>query len=275
MLRIAATPGYFQAIGMTILRGRAFDQLDSKPNSPLVVVVNETFAKHFWGTENPVGKRIRYPGGRDWYQVIGLLRDEKHDGLDQDVKPTAFLPYSAAILTADRNDLRSLLLMSIILRGSMDPTMFVGREIVRQLDADVPMYAIQTMTERLERSLSTRKAYSWLFGAFAVIAILLAAAGVYGVVSYAVGQRKQEIGIRMALGARPSQVLTQVLLGGMPLVSMGVAAGVLGALWATSLLRTLLFLQAYIVESRTKTSRDTRWWPIRRFHATEAMPAMT
>ena len=100
------------------------------------------------------------------------------------MKPTAFLPYSAAILTADRNDLRSLLLMSIILRGSMDPTMFVGpaREIVRQLDAEVPMYAIQTMTERLERSLSTRKAYSWLFGAFAVIAILLAAAGVYGVV---------------------------------------------------------------------------------------------
>jgi putative ABC transport system permease protein len=243
VLRIAATPGYLDAIGMTLLGGRTFDQQDSKANSPLVVVVNETFAKHFWGTGNPVGKRVRYPGGRDWYQVIGWLRDERHDGLDQDVKPSIFLPYSTALFTADRNDFRSLRLMSIILRGSMDPRMLVGpaREIVRQLDADVPMYAIQIMTEELDRSLWARRAYSWLFGAFAVIAILLAAAGVYGMVSYAVSQRTREIGIRVALGARPSQVLRQVLLGGMALVSIGVALGLLGALWATRLLRTLLF----------------------------------
>jgi putative ABC transport system permease protein len=121
--------------------------------------------------------------------------------------------------------------------------MLIGpaREAVRQLNADVPMYAIQTMREKLQQSLWTRQAYSWLFGVFALIAILLAAAGVYGMVSYAVRQRTQEIGIRIALGAPPAQVLRQVLLGGMAHVSMGIAAGLLGAFWGTDLFRTLLF----------------------------------
>jgi putative ABC transport system permease protein len=243
VLRIAATPGYFDAIGMTVLGGRTFDQQDSKPGSPLVAVVNQAFAKHFWQTESPLGKRIRYPGGRDWYRVIGLLRDEKHDGLDQVARPSVFLPYSTAMLTADRSDFRSLRLMSIILRCNMDPAMLAGpaREVIRQLDADVPMYDVQNMTGKLEAALWARRAYSSLFGVFAVIAILLASAGVYGIVSYTVGRRTQEIGIRVALGAQPVQVLSQVLRGGMTLVSIGVAAGLLGALWCSSLLSSLLF----------------------------------
>jgi predicted permease len=243
VLRVAATPGYFDAVGMTLLEGRTFEEQDGKPSSPLVVMVNETFAKHFWDRESPLGKRIRQPGGKDLYQVIGLLRDEKHDGLDQEVKPSVFQPYSKTVLTVDRNDARALRAMTVILRDSNDPKMVVGeaREIVRRLDRDVPVYAVQTMTEQLDRSLWARRAYSWLFGAFAMIAILLAIAGVYGTVSYAVSQRTQEIGIHMALGARPEQVLRQVLLGGLALVSVGEAAGVIGALWATRLLRTLLF----------------------------------
>jgi ABC-type antimicrobial peptide transport system permease subunit len=133
--------------------------------------------------------------------------------------------------------------MSVILRGSLDPATLIGaaRDVARQLDAGVPIYGIQTMTEQVDRSLWARRAYSWLFGVFALIAIVLAASGVYGVVSYAVGQRTKEIGIRVALGARPAQVVGQVLLGGMALVSIGVAGGLVGALWATRLLRTLLF----------------------------------
>jgi putative ABC transport system permease protein len=243
VLQVAATPGYFDAIGMTLLDGRTFEQQDGKPKAPVVVMVNETFAKHFWGMGSPVGKRIRRLGGTDWYQVIGLLRDEKHDGPDKEATPSVFLPYPTAIFSADSGDARSLQDMTIILRGSIDPTMLVGaaRKTVSQLDPDVPMYAVQTMTEQLDRFLWARRAYSWLFGAFAMVAILLAAAGVYGIISYAVSQRTQEIGIRMALGARPGQVLGQVLLGGMALVAIGVAAGVVGALWATRLLRTLLF----------------------------------
>jgi ABC-type antimicrobial peptide transport system permease subunit len=159
------------------------------------------------------------------------------------MKPSVFHPYATTISRVDSNDARALRAMSIILRGSSDPKTLVGpaREIVRQLDPDVPMYAIQTMTEQLDQSLWARRAYSWLFGAFAMIAILLAAAGVYGTVSYGVSQRTQEIGIRMALGARPGQVLGHILRGGMTLMSIGVAAGLAGALWATRLLQTLLF----------------------------------
>jgi len=243
VLQVAVTPGYFDAIGMTLLGGRTFEPLDNQPQAMLVALVNETFAKSFWGTESPIGKRIRRLGWKDWYQVIGLLRDEKHYGLDQEMKPSVFLPYAKTIYRVDRNDARSLEEISVILRSSTDPKILVGpaREIVRRLDPDVPMYAIQTMMEQLDQSLWARRAYSWLFGVFALIAILLAAAGVYGVVSYAVSQRTREIGIRMALGARPEQVLGQALRGGMSLVSIGVVVGLVLAFWTTKLLQSLLF----------------------------------
>jgi ABC-type antimicrobial peptide transport system permease subunit len=172
-----------------------------------------------------------------------LLRDERHDGLDQNVTPSVFLPYPTALLKSVKDDLRSLHLMTFILRVSTDPNSVAApaREIVRQLDKGVPVYAVQTMTEALDQSLWARRAYSWLFGVFAVTAILLAAAGVYGMVSYSAAQRTQEIGIRMALGARPAQVLGQMLLSGMYLVSIGVAAGLFGAFWCTRLLQGLLF----------------------------------
>jgi len=242
-LRVAATPGYVEAMRMTLVDGRTFEPRDGQPNSPLVVLVNETFAKYFWGDGSPVGKRIRYPGAKDWLQVIGFLRDEKHYGLDQEMKPGVFLPYSEAVFISDKNDARAFREMSIVLRSSIDPGTLVepSREVLRQLNPEVPMYAIQTMTELLDRSLWVRRAYSWLFGIFAAIAILLAAAGVYGTISYAVSQRTQEIGIRMALGARPEQVLKEVLRGGMALVSAGLVAGLAGALVTNSFLKSLLF----------------------------------
>ena len=242
-LRVAATPGYLEAMGMTLLDGRTFEQRDGQPNSSLVVLVNETFAKYFWGEGSPVGKRIRYPGAKDWFEVIGFLRDEKHYGLDQEMKPGVFLPYSEAVFISDNRDARAFHEMSVVLRSPINPGTLVGpsREILRQLDPEVPMYLIQTMTEVLDQSLWARRAYSWLFGIFAIVAILLAAAGVYGTISYAVSQRTQEIGIRMALGARPAQVLGEVLLGGMALVSLGLAVGLVGALVTNSFLKSLLF----------------------------------
>src|SRR5262249_23582957 len=156
-----ATPGYFDAIGMTLLGGRTFDGHDGRGSLP-VVIVNQSFSRHFWGDQSPVGKRIRYPGGRDWYQVVGWLRDEKHDGLDQPAAPTVYLPYPLALTKADPNDLRSLRLMTVVLRGPSEPGVMVGpaREAVRQLDPGVPVYAVQTMIERLDRSLWARRAYS-------------------------------------------------------------------------------------------------------------------
>jgi predicted permease len=236
-LQVVATPGYFEAIGMTFLAGRPFKQEDSKPGHIRTAVVNETFAKHYWNGVSPIGKRIRRTGGQrkptDWIEVVGLTRDEKHYGLEQEMKPGVFLPLREVPVNW----------MNIVLRGSIDPQMLIppARQILREMDADIPMYEVRTMTERLDRSLWARRAYSWLFAAFAVTALLLAAAGIYGVVSYAVSQRTQEIGIRMALGAQPGQVLREVLGSGMVLVSIGVVLGLAAAFWAVRLLQSLLF----------------------------------
>jgi predicted permease len=248
MLQIAASSGYFEAIGMTLLAGRTFDEHDAQPNAPMVALVNDSAAKHFWGAESPIGKRIRRPGRgstlfNSWYEVVGLLRDEKHDGLDQKATPAVFLPYAKVVSVADRNDLRGLSEISVVVRSGTDPKMLVKgmRSILQELDSEVPMYQVQTMIEQIDRSLWTRRVYSWLFSSFAIVAILLSAAGMYGTVSYGVGQRTQEIGIRIAVGARPAQVLLEVLTRGMAVVLIGVAAGMIGALLATRVLHTLLY----------------------------------
>ncbi len=234
VLQVVATPGYFDALGMTLLAGRTLQEEDADSKRVRGAVVNETFAKHYWPGKSAIGKRIRYSGSKgDWIQVVGMTRDEKHYGLDQEMKPSVFLPLRGVSRSS----------MSIVLRGAIEPRMLVApaRDLLHQMDPDLPMFDIRTMTERLDRSLWARRSYSWLFGAFAVVAVVLAAAGIYGVVSYSVSQRTQEIGIRIALGAQPGQVLRQTLAGGMLLVSIGVVLGLAGSLGAVRLLQSLLF----------------------------------
>jgi len=234
VLQVVATPEYFDAIGMTFLAGRPFQEQDADSKLIRGVVVNETFAKHYWPDGGAVGKRIRGRGSKgDWIQVVGVTRDEKHYGLDQEMKPSVFLPLRGVSRSS----------MGIVLRSSIEPQALVApaREALRRMDPDLPMFDVRTMTERLDKSLWARRAYSWLFGAFAIIAVVLAAAGIYGVVSYAVSQRTQEIGIRMALGAQPRQVMREILRSGMLMVLIGMALGVGGALAAVRLLQTLLF----------------------------------
>ena len=237
VLQVITTPGYFDAIGITFLAGRAFDERDGDPKGSRVAIVNQSFAKEYWPGTNPrdlIGKRIRYSWDKDkWMQVVGITRDEKHYGLDQEMRSSVYVPHRQMSNNT----------MSIVLRGAMDPQGLVtpARQILRQADADLPMFDIRSMTETLDRSLWARRAYSWLFGAFAVVALVLSMAGIYGVVSYAVSQRTHEIGIRMALGAQSGQVLRQVLGGGMVLVSIGVAVGLAATLWASRMLETLLF----------------------------------
>jgi predicted permease len=234
VLQIATTPGYFDAIGMTLLSGRTFTERDGFSQDAPVVIVNESFAKAHWPNQDAVGKHIRYSNPKSkWMEVVGVMRDEKHYGLDQEMRPGVFQPHYQLSTGG----------MTVVLRTSIDPTalMAPARDALRKIDGDLPMYAVHTMSEQLNQSLWARRAYSTLFGAFAVIALILAAAGIYGVLSYAVSQRTQEIGIRMALGAQPGQLLRETLKSGMLLVSIGVVVGILGALGAVKFLNSLLF----------------------------------
>ncbi len=233
VLQVTALAGYFDAIGIAIKAGRPFDVRDEQTDAPKVLIVNETFARHFWGHSDVIGKRVRYPGAKDWFTVVGLAQDNRHYGADQEIRPEAFVPYS---LNATNS-------MTFVVRSQTDARTLTAtaRDIVRQMDADTPMFDVRTMAERMDRSLWTRRTYSWLFAAFATVAVLLAAAGIYGVISFAVTQRTREIGIRIALGAQPGQVMRGVLFGGMALVGLGSAIGLLGAVYTARLLKTMLF----------------------------------
>jgi len=234
VLTTTALAGYFETMGMTLLKGRWITEQDQEAHAPQVVVVNESFAKRFWPGQDPVGKRIRFDGEKTpWMQVAGLARDTKHYGLDTEMKPGVFLPFTTQPQPA----------LTMVLRSPGDVERLVGpvRETIRQMDPDLPMFEIRTMTERLDRSLWTRRASSWLFGAFAAVAILLAVAGIYGVVSFAVSRRTREIGIRIALGARPGDVVAQVLGSGMALVAIGTTVGLAASVAIANVLKSMLF----------------------------------
>lgn len=231
---MVVTPGYFDAIGLTLLAGRQFDDRDGVSKEAPVAIVNESFVRQHWPGASAVGKRIRWNSRKAaWMQVVGICRDEKHYGLDQETRPAVYLPHPQVPIDS----------ASIVLRGSGDPRMLVApaRQVLERMDRDLPMFDVRIMTDRVARSLWARRAYSWLFGVFAVVALILAAAGIYGVISYAVTQRTHEIGIRMALGASPREVRLGVLRGGMALVSIGTALGIAATLLAARLLQTVLF----------------------------------
>lgn len=234
VLHVTAMPNYLKTMGMSLKAGREFEDRDNLPAALKVAIVNETFAEHFWGFPNVVGKRIRYRGNGkpDWFEVVGVVRDMRHYGLDREVRPQVFVTYKMTPAG-----------LTYAIRGSVDVHAMAGpaREEIRKIDGNLPMYNIRTMSERLARSLWIRRAYSWLFAAFAAVAVLLAVAGIYGVISFSVSQRTREIGIRMALGARPGQVMRGVLAQGMLLVAGGIVLGLAASQLTGSLLRTMLF----------------------------------
>jgi len=241
VLTIRMMPGYLASMGITFLAGRDLTEQEQQGPGDHAAVVNETFAKQFFpALRNPadvVGKRISFatsnPKNLAWMQIVGVTRDTLHYGLEQPMKPSVFTAYGA-------NPNASL---TLVLRTAGDPNSLVSaaRDAIRQMDADLPMFDIRTMSERLESSEWVRRAYSWLFGSFAAVALLLAAAGIYGVIAFAVSRRTRELGIRMALGARPGQVVGSLLAGGMSLVAIGAAIGLAVAVPVTSLLGSMLF----------------------------------
>jgi putative ABC transport system permease protein len=230
----SCTPNYFRTMGIPLLKGRAFTDQD-KAGSPPVMIVNETLAQRFWPNADPLGKRMRVAGPLNenpWAQVVGVVKDVKHE-LNIPTTPDYYLPHAQDVWSS----------MVLVVRTRVEPLALAAdvRQQVWSLDKDQPVFNVRTMDEVRSLSVSLYSFSSVSLGIFAGVALLLAAIGIYGVMFYAVTQRTQEIGIRMALGARGGDVLKMVIRDGMSLTLIGVVAGLGGAFAATRLLGSLLF----------------------------------
>jgi putative ABC transport system permease protein len=275
-----ASPDYFPAMGIRLKEGRFFTGLDRQPaDKENVVIVNETFARTFWPAGgSPVGKRIRMGGSPDsknpWLTVVGYVEDVKHYGLERDMRPGVYVPMAANAQST----------MTVALRTSGDPEALAGpaRAIVQELDAELPIHSVRTMEERLRQSLTLRAAYSWMLGVFAVMALVLALGGTYGVTSYLVSQRTREIGIRVALGARRADISRAVLRGSLMVIAAGVlvglAAGVGAGRWLASLLFGVPPYDAMILGAAAAaliaTALLANWLPARRAARVDPMVSL-
>jgi putative ABC transport system permease protein len=226
--------GYFRSMGIELLSGRAFSERD-RVEAPAVAMINEAFAREFFPGEDPLGRRITSDTGkRVSREIVGVVRDIKHFGLDSEARPELYVPYTQDPWPRA---------MTIVLRTGADPSSLMAgvRAEVSALDKDLPVLNVRTMEQLVERSVSTSRFRAYLIGLFAALALILSSLGIYGVMSYAAGQRTHEIGIRMALGAGRRDILTLVLGQGVALTMIGIGIGVAASLGLTRVLQSMLF----------------------------------
>ncbi len=227
----SVTPNYFAALGMTLVRGRLFTAQDRASAQP-VVVINETVARRFFPNQDPLGRRITI-AGPDPGAIVGIVRDVKQYALDRESPPHIYSPQSQKPDTD----------VTLFVRADGPPMNLASaaRAAILGVDHDQPVSEVQPLERVLNDSVAQRRLTLWLLGAFALVALLLAAVGIYGVVAYSVARRTPEIGIRLALGAQRSDVLAMVFKQGMALTLIGIALGLAGAFALTRFLSTLLF----------------------------------
>ena len=234
-LRVA-TPDYFRAMGIPLRQGRFFQTHDTA-DSAGIVIISESAARRYWPNENPVGQMLRIQATlvdqkSQPREIVGIVGDVRYNGLDSDAAPEVYIPHSQQAVSE----------MMVVVRAKGDPAKLISvvQGEVRSLDPDLPIGNLQTMTDVVGASISQRRFTMLLLSAFAAMALLLAAIGIYGVLSYAVVQRTSELGVRMALGAQHRDLLRLILQDGMGITLAGSCIGVAGALAITRVLSGLL-----------------------------------
>jgi predicted permease len=228
--RAFVSPGYFRTMKIPLARGREFAWEDS-PKSERVAIVDEAFARRYWPGQEALGRRVRVRG--EWWKVVGVARDSRHHRLNEGPDPMFYLPSAQTYRPA----------LSIHVRVSGDPAASAAavRSAVRTLDSNVPLFDVATLESRTRLATITERVAGTFIGAFGVIALLLAAVGIYGVLSYTARQRTRELGIRMALGAGRREVFGLIVGDGLRLTAVGMAIGITAAVGLSGLLRQRLY----------------------------------
>jgi putative ABC transport system permease protein len=233
--RYGITPDYFRVMDIPLLAGRTFADGDTATSQP-VIIISQSAATAVWGTGNPIGAQVRIGDARKgpWRTVVGIVADVHHDDLTAPLVPAFYTPQA---------QFTDSYLVAVLRTSGMDAAALApaARDVMRQIDPSVPVYDVATVSALVAKSGAQRLFVMRLLAGFAVVAVLLAAVGLYGVVAYGVSQRTREVGLRIALGAQPSDVLRLVLSGGLALVGAGLAAGLLVSIAATRYLGSLVF----------------------------------
>jgi len=226
------TSNYLQAIGSRVREGRGFNPADTE-TSPTVAIVNETMAARYWPGVSPIGKRVRFTDQEIWREVVGVIGDVKHWGLDEPVNPELYVPATQFPVWA----------LTWVLFTNGDPLTLVpiAQRHLREIDANLPLFQVRTMEEVAAQSVERRRWMMTLLAVFAVLALVMAAAGIYGVMAHLVSMRTPEIGVRLALGARPASVMRQILGEGAMQAGIGLVIGLGGSLALMRGMRTILF----------------------------------
>lgn len=228
----SVTPGTFQALNIPLLQGRDFQQTD-RSDTPLVAIIDDTLAQRYWPANDAIGKQIATTGDRVWMRIVGVVKGIKHNSISEEKMPHIYMAMAQG--PAPR--------ASFVVRTEGQPLAAVStfRAAIRQLDPDMPSHEVRPMTELIGETLSTQRLTNILLTGFAVLALVLAAVGIYSTMSLYVGSRTKEFGIRLALGAQPGALRRKVLGHGLLLTAVGVVMGVAGAFAVTRMIKSLLF----------------------------------
>jgi putative ABC transport system permease protein len=231
------TPDYFRAMNIPLLSGRTFNEMDDEKHQG-VIIINETMSRHFFPNQNPIGNHLALSGPPDEREIVGVVQDVKDYGLDAEVKPESYIPYSQG-----GPSYLKYTSLTVVIRAPVapEPLLAAVRDKVRSIDKDQSIYNIKPMQTVLSDSVSQRLFNMSLISIFSVVALILAAIGIYGVIAYSVAQRTHEIGIRMALGAKQRDVLWLVVSQGMIQALIGVAIGLGAAFTLTRVMSSLLY----------------------------------